>query len=482
VIAERSGSKEIDRERIGASATRAKDFVENEKDGVDASDRRWSRVYPAYKDSGVEWLGRIPTHWELWRLKHVSGGLTVGVVVNPSQFVSPSGVAFLRGVDIIEGRIVTDNIQFMSEAANRLHSKSTLREGDLVSIRVGYPGVTAIVPSELDGSNCASLLITRRSHRIMSELLCYLMNSAVGKAQFKMLQDGAAQEQINVSDAVNFLVPLPPIKEQQEIVTFLDREAGRIDALLAKKERLIELLQEKRAALITCAVTKGLDPKVPMKESGVEWLGEIPAHWELKRLRHLSPDLGVGVVLNPSQYVVPDGVPFLYGSDVREGRIQVEQSRRISAQDSNRLPKSQLHSGDLVMVRVGAPGITAVVPPELDGANCASMLVIRRSPQFASSWLCYALNSRHVRSQVEVVQYGAAQEQFNVSHAANFEVAVPPLSEQQRIAAFLDSQTSELDSMIAKIRFATDRLREFRTALISTAVTGKIDVREEDIT
>jgi type I restriction enzyme S subunit len=172
-------------------------------------------------------------------------------------------------------------------------------------------------------------------------------------------------------------------------------------------------------------------------------------------------------------------LPFLYGGDIGEGEIHADGARRISRQDSDRLVDSRLRPDDLVMVRVGAPGITAVVPPELDGANCASMLIIRRTREALSSWLCYALNSRYVRSQVEIVQYGAAQEQFNVGHAVNFVVAVPPLSEQAGIAAFLDRLTTKTDPLVAQVRDAIDRLKEFRTTLIAAAVTGKIDVRGE---
>jgi type I restriction enzyme S subunit len=274
----------------------------------------------------------------------------------------------------------------------------------------------------------------------------------------------------------DFRHPIPSLTEQRAIAAFLDRETAKIDALTTKKERLLELLEEKRTALITHAVTKGLDPSVPMKKSGVEWLGEIPAAWEVRRLRHVSPSLGVGVVVNPSQYIADDGVPFIYGSDIVEGRILADQARRISEKDSQRLPKSQLHTGDLVMVRVGAPGVTAVIREDLEGANCASVLVIRQSPRVHSDWLCYALNAHHVRSQVELVQYGAAQEQFNVSHAVNFVVAIPPLPEQQRITSVLDVATAKIDSLAAEIRKAIALLHEYRTALISAAVTGQIDV------
>jgi type I restriction enzyme S subunit len=272
---------------------------------------------------------------------------------------------------------------------------------------------------------------------------------------------------------------LPPCSEQRAIASFLDLETARIDALVAKKERLIELLAEQRTALITRAVTKGLDPTVPMKDSGVEWLEDIPKHWEVKRLRHISPSLGVGVVVNPSSYIAVEGLPFLYGSNISEGRIDVAMARRISPQESRRLPKSELRPGDLVMVRVGAPGVTAVVPPELDGANCASLLVIRRNVAVESSWLSYVLNSKYVRSQVEVVQYGAAQEQFNVSHAADFCIALPPRAEQDAVAAFLNRETSRHDDLVAKVSEAIERLKELRTALISAAVTGKINVREK---
>jgi type I restriction enzyme S subunit len=131
------------------------------------------------------------------------------------------------------------------------------------------------------------------------------------------------------------------------------------------------------------------------------------------------------------------------------------------------------------MVRVGAPGVTAVVPQELEGANCASVLIIRGSVSFDSLWLCYVLNSRSVRHQVEIVQYGAAQEQFNVSHAVEFMVPSPPLDEQRRISTALNRETTEIDALIAGIRQGINRLEEFRTALISAAVTGQIDVREE---
>ena len=246
-----------------------------------------------------------------------------------------------------------------------------------------------------------------------------------------------------------------------------------------KKQRLIERLQEKRQALISHAVTKGLDPHAPMKDSGIEWLGQIPAHWAIKRLKHISPWVGVGLVINPSTYVKDEGVPFLFGGDIQPGTILVEKARRMSDEDSRKLPQSRLHPGDLVTVRVGYPGITAVVPPELEGANCASVMVVRGATTFVSQWLCYAMNSTLGSDQINVVKYGAAQEQFNISHAVEFVFPVPPREEQQALADHLDSQLQQMAGIEERLTSQITKLQEYRQTLISAAVTGKIDVTKD---
>jgi type I restriction enzyme S subunit len=171
-----------------------------------------------------------------------------------------------------------------------------------------------------------------------------------------------------------------------------------------------------------------------------------------------------------------EGLPFIYGGDIREGLIDWQNARRIDETSSSLNAKTRLQAGDLLTVRVGAPGITAVVPPECDGGNCASVMLIRKG-DFESRWLCYAMNTRIVRFQVEVVQYGAAQEQFNIAHAVNFWIPTPPSSEQAAIASFLDRESHLFDSLITEATQAITLLRERRAALISAAVTGKIDVR-----
>jgi type I restriction enzyme S subunit len=434
---------------------------------ADAPVRRF-KPYPAYKDSGFEWLGQVPDPWEVKRLKftaQIEAGQSP-----PSELVGdgPEGLPFLQG-NAEFGAINPRPSQICDAAPKRADA------GDiLISVRAP---VGALNIADQDYGIGRGLCAIKPASGFDVQFAFYSLYAT--RTQLDAVATGSTYDAVTASEIGNLPTLLPDLPEQRAIVAFLDHETARIDALVAKKERLIELLHEERTALTTRAVTKGLNPGVPTKNSAIRWLGNIPAHWEVKRMRHLSPGMGVGVVVNPSQYIADEGLPFLYGSDISEGRIRTDQSRRISETDSKRLPKSRLHPNDLVMVRVGAPGVTAVVPPELEGANCASLLVIRGKPSLVSTWLCYALNSRYVRSQVEVVQYGAAQEQFNVSHAVDFLIAVPPYSEQQEIAAVLDRETARIDALVATVSRAIESLRELRTALIFAAVMGKIDVKGE---
>jgi len=239
------------------------------------------------------------------------------------------------------------------------------------------------------------------------------------------------------------------------------------------------LLKEKRQAVISHAVTKGLNPNAPMKPSGIQWLGDVPQHWTMKRLKHVSPFISVGIVVNPTSYVSENenDLPFIYGGDIREGVIDWKNSRRIHRDASATQEKTQLETDDVLVVRVGAPGVTAVVPQECEGGNCASVMLMRKG-SFNSHWLCYVMNTRVVRHQVEIVQYGAAQKQFNIAHAVNFWVPVPDRKEQDEMVAELDKRTGDFDKLQAEAERAIQVLQERRTALISAAVTGKIDVRQ----
>ena len=426
------------------------------------------RPYREYQDSGVEWLGRIPAHWSTKRLRHLAP-------VRASKLDTKPDDAVFVGLEHIESWTGRLCLETQPDSVDSV--VSSFKGGDVLFGKL-RPYLAKAARPDFDGVCTSEAIVLQPARECFQSYLMYCLLNAPHVRWFDSLTYGAKMPRLSPDQVGNSDTALPPMSEQRAIADFLDRETAKIDALVAKKKRLIELLQEKRTALITRAVTRGLDPNVPMKDSGVEWLGQIPAHWNLRPLKRISPEITVGVVVNPSMYVRTNGVPFLYGSDIQEGRIIPDVARHMSEEDSRALSKSCLRAGDLVCVRVGAPGVTAVVPPELAGANCASVLIVRHVESFESRWLCYAMNSRSVRYQVELVQYGAAQEQFNVAHAVEFSVPLAPQGEQKAIASFLDRETDKITTLVKRIQTAIDHLKEFRTALISAAVTGKIDVRE----
>lgn len=437
--------------------------------------------YPAYKASGVEWLGKIPAHWEVRRIKYSTylkarvgwHGLSVEERVQEGPYL-------VTGTDFDEGFINWKTCVHVSEERYEQDPYIQLHEGDLLITKDGTIGKVAMVRNMPDRATLNSgVFVTRPLDESYStNFLYWTLNSDLFIHFIEFTKTGSTVNHLYQNTFSEFSFPIPTPEEQRAIVAFLDGQTAVLDALIAEKQALIGLLQEKRAAVIGTAVTQGLDPTVPMKDSGVEWIGRIPAHWEVIRLKHISPEQTVGIVVNPSNYVSDEGLPFLFGGDIQPGKILAAKARRISLEDSKKQYKSMLHAGDLVTIRVGYPGVTAVIPPELEGANCASIMIVRRSEKFVSDWLCYAMNSGMGMSQVEIVEYGAAQKQFNISHAVEFSYAVPPKEEQREIVKHLDMETGKVDQIIAETEASIAALQEYRAALIASAVTGQIDVRQ----
>ena len=313
---------------------------------------------------------------------------------------------------------------------------------------------------------------------LMPEFLVYSLRTASARSAFESTASGASNSMQNISQEVvrNLWLPMPPIDEQRAIVARLVNETAHLDTLLAAKQRLLDLLAEKRKVIIATAVTRGLDPKVMLRDSGVPWLGALPTHWRINRLRHLSDRISGRLVFKPAQYFVNTGVPFLMGNNISEDGLVWDNVKYISEGTNASFAHHALRTDDVVTVRVGAPGVTCVVPPEADGLNCGSMMIIRRSPRFVSTWLALLMNSHVVRTQVALVQYGAAQEQINIGDALDFVLPVPPLDEQRSIVEHIARETARIDAVRAATEWTIALLKERRSALIAAAVTGQLDV------
>jgi len=438
------------------------------------------KPYPAYKDSGVEWLGEIPAHWEVQRTKHVArlrSGHTPSRQ-HPEYWVDCTipwfGLADVWQLRDGRQEYVAETSEKISALGLANSAARLLPKGTVMLSRTASVGFSGIMATQMATTQDFANWVC--GERIRSEYLLYAFRS-MGH-EFRRLTMGSTHQTIYMPDVGKFSTPVPPILEQDRIVAFIRKETAKIDALLAKKERLIELLQEKRTALITRAVTQGLDPNVPMKDSGVAWLGDIPTRWDVKRLKYFVPDLTVGIVVTPAKYYVDDGIPCLRSLNISSGEIDMDDLVFISKEANEYHRKSKILEGDVVVVRTGQAGTAAIVPEKLSGANCIDLLIVRRSDQIRSKMVSYYLNSRAAISQAEVRSVGAIQGHYNTSTLAELFVPVIPVDEQDSIVRYLDDQTAAIDALTERIREGIDRLTEFRTALISAAVTGKIDVRE----
>ena len=427
----------------------------------EARPRRFRR-YPAYKDSGVEWLGEIPEDWKVKKLSWLTKCLDgQRIPLNAEERGRMQGdypyIGANSVLDYVDQWLFDEEFVLLGEDGAPFFDKSRP-----VAFRI--TGKTWV-------NNHAHVL--RPQATIDAKFLAHALNCV----DYRAFIDGSTRDKLTQGDMCGIPVQCPKVNEQRAIADFLDRETAKIDGLVARKERLIKLLQEKRTALITRAVTRGLDPDVPMKDSGVEWLGEIPAHWEVKRLKHLTPGTTVGIVVTPSKYYVDEGIPCLRSLNVSRGTIDMDNLVFINEHANEIHRKSKIFAGDVVVVRTGQAGTAAVVPTELDGANCIDLLIVRRSEQILSRYVYYYLNSRNAISQAAELSVGAIQAHYNTSTLVQLLVPRIPLDEQNRIVTHLAAATREIDRLIAKIHKATDHLKEFRSALISAAVTGKIDVR-----
>ena len=425
-----------------------------------------SLAYPAYKESGVEWIGAVPHGWEITRLSQIATVIN-GYPFDAAQFDTSNGTPLVRIRDLNASATEANYCGEIVEAAVITSADVLIgMDGDFNVGRWKGEGV-ALLNQRMCCLRGANDLI-----RLLEYALPYplrLINDVTYSTTVKHLSSGQVR---------NIRVAFPPTQEErQAIISFLDSETSKIDALVAEQERLMVLLKEKRQAVISHAVTEGLDPNVPMKASAVEWLGNVPAAWNVKRLKYIAAGVTVGVVVMPSQYYAEEGIPALRSLNVREMAISMDDVVYFDRASNEMLSKSMLHTDDLVVVRTGKPGTTAVIGPELDGANCIDLILIRRSPHFVSRFVAYVMNSEVCRVQYEAGAEGAIQQHFNIETAGNLRMPVPPLDEQEAIVAFLDAKIGTLDALTAEAERAINLLGERRAALISAAVTGKIDVR-----
>jgi type I restriction enzyme S subunit len=430
--------------------------------------------YPEYKNSGVEWLGKVPAHWEIAavkRLFHIIGGST------PASDVSrfwDGDVLWATPADLSgSGLELQSTLRTITEAGVASCGTTVAPVGSIILSTRAPIGSLAIAARPMCTNQGCKTLVP--GSLASSRYFAYVLS--VASPELNLRGRGSTFLELSGDELGRFAVVCPPVREQHIISRFLDHETAKIDALVAEQERLIALLKEKRQAVISHAVTKGLNPAASMKHSGSAWLGQVPANWGVARLRYVSPQLTVGIVVEPSKYYNDQGVPALRSLNIRPGKIMLNNLVYLSEESNELLGKSRLNAGDIVAVRTGQPGTAAVIPQELDGCNCIDLIIIRRPSVGSSEYLCRYLESDSAVAQFADGSGGAIQQHFNVSAAQDLVVPVPPPEEQLAISEFVLNQVEDIDKLIEEVQRGKELLLLRRGALITAAVTGQIDVR-----
>lgn len=431
------------------------------------------RAYPAYNQSGIEWLGEIPEHWAIKPLKRTFGVLN-GATPKSGEldywdgdipWATPDDLGSLNGVTIHATQ------RMITQKGYESCGTSLAPEGSLVLSTRAPIGHLAIAGVPLcTNQGCRCLVFQGKADRRF-----YYYQLLAAKEELESWGQGSTFMELSRDKLAVICLVSPPLHEQHSIAAFLDRETAQIDMLIEKKLRQNELLREKRAALISRAVTKGLDPNAKMKHCSFEWLREVPEYWESKRIKNIGHiKYGLGEPPRP----LDTGLPFIRATDISDGKINLATVQRIDPDDVPWSRDPSLQTCDILVVRSGNTGDSAIVQPEVAGAIAGYDMVLRvtkASPYFVA----YTLSSKYMQGQIYREKMRAALSHLNAEELGNCIILTPPESEQEVIVSYLNKKTAHLDQLLAKVDRSVVTLREYRTALISSAVTGKIDVRQE---
>ena len=427
------------------------------------------KTYPAYRNSEVEWTGDIPSHWRTARISELIT-LINGYPFDSEYFTHADGVPLVRIRDL-------NNTVTEANYVGPIMESAWIEPGDVI---VGMDGEFNVAHwngprALLNQRMCCVRPRSEAEPRFIAYLLPFPL---------KVINDitySTTVKHLSSADVRKIKLGAPSEAEQSIIADFLDRETAKIDALVAENERLIALLQENRAALITRAVTKGLNSNAPMKNSGIDWLGEIPAHWDLTKMWRISRAISGGTPAREEQAFWDGGIPWISAKDMKRKHIDSSEdtiTERAIAETGLKLvapPVVLIVVRGMILAHTFPVAITSV-PVTINQDMKALQFKSGVAPEFMT-WLFDGIGKNLLASIVEEAAHGTRAIRMDEWRSAI--VPIPPKSEQQSICAFLERETASVDTLVSMIGNAVDKLKEFRTALISAAVTGKIDVREE---
>ena len=431
--------------------------------------------YAEYKDSGVEWLGEIPNDWEMWKLSHAYTEIGSGTTPSTSNEENFEGNIPWVTTGELRENLILDTKKKVSQRT--IEQFPTLKKYPIGSVAIAMYGATigrlGIFGIEATTNQACCVMTT--SKVLNNKYVFYWLQAF--KNEIIQLSSGGGQPNINQEKVASLKISAPFFEDQINIANFLDHETAQIDTLIAKQEKLIELLKEKRQAVISHAVTKGLNPDTAMKDSGVEWLGQVPEHWTVSKLKHF---VNVVDCKHITAEFFDEGIPLASIGEVKGWKVNLSNAKLTNEKyyqeliDGNRKPQV----GDIIYTRNATVGEASLVHAELPKfALGQDVCLIHIIQKLSSEYLLHFLKSEIIKIQLNSAMVGSTFKRINVDDIRNYVIVIPPIEEQECILKDLDQKIEKYDSLINFAVKQIQLMQERRTALISSAVTGKIDLR-----
>ena len=442
--------------------------------------------YEEYRNSGVEWLGEIPKGWEITALKrycNVKGGYAFA-----SDAFTDVGKPIIRIGDIKEdGSINLDSCKLISNELAKSSNAYLVEKGQLLmamtGATIGKAGVYISDSPAYLNQRVGKFVID--NDELNYGFLWYTLKTNGYQEYIKLTAFGGAQPNISDTGMVDYISCFPSLIEQTQIANFLDHETAQIDTLIEKQQTLIQLLKEKRQAVISHAVTKGLNPDAPMKDSGVEWLGEVPEHWTVSFVKYIvlgekdsMVDGPFGSSVNTSEDYVDDGIPVIRTVNITNNGFSSDNLKFMRQQKFDQLKRHSVKPGDVLFSKVGTIGNACLLPSDIPEAILSTTGSCKISVDQNKIEGEYLVLMFHLMNQTLMEMANSNVQPFlNMSNIKNLKISLPSIEEQKNILTYLEEKLEGIDDLIAKSLSFDKLIRERRTALISAAVTGKIDVR-----
>lgn len=432
------------------------------------------KQYESYKDSGVQWIGQIPSHWEYvkvsWVFPNIGSGTTPDT--NSANYYAEEGINWLQTGDLNDGDIV-ETSKHITELALQERGLRIFPKGSLVIAMYGATiGKVGLLQIETTTNQACCVLPP--SENMSISYTKYVLQSA----KEVLLQQSIGGGQPNISQAIikALNIPYPSLEEQRVIAAYLDHKVGQIDAVIAEKEAMVSDLTAYRSAVISEAVTRGLDKSVPLRDSGIDWIGQIPEHWSVVKLSWMYPNIGSGTTPDTSnpEYYSENGINWLQTGDLNDGEI-VETSKHITEKAIQERGLKIYPAGSLVVAMYGAT-IGKVGILKIDTTTNQACCVLPPNEQMSNLYMKFVLQA----AKEVLLQNSVGGGQPNISQAIikALNIPLPAIKEQEEIAAYTQKKYIEMDTTLAELQAEIADLQSFKSAIITEAVTGKVDLRD----